>query len=145
MYNSRYKNNNAFKGFFPVLENVINEVANTPIQNLNQENNSITARPKANILEHEDRYEIAIAMPGFSKKEINIELDKNELTVSASKEETSDKKYKLREFATNNMKRIFKVPNFINREEIRAEFKNGILNIQLFKAEEVKPKAITIK
>ena len=140
-----YKNNNAFKGFFPVLDNVINEVANTPIHNLSRENNSITVRPKANILEHEDRYEIAIAMPGFSKKDIHIELDKNELSVSACKEENTDKKYKLREFAMNNVKRVFKVPNFINKEEIKAEFKNGILNIQLFKAEEVKPKAITVK
>ena len=140
-----HKNKNGFGKLFPAIDNVMNEVMRMPVSKTNYSSETLSSRPKANIIEHENKYEIAIAMPGFSKKDISIELEKNQLTISANIEDNKERKYNLREFSLNNMKRVFKVPSFINREDIKAELKNGILMIQLLKSEEVQPKTITIK
>ncbi len=140
-----HKNKNGFGKLFPSIDNVMNEVMRMPVSKTNYSSETMSSKPKANIIEHENKYEIAIAMPGFSKKDISIELEKNQLTVSANKEDNKERKYNLKEFSLNNMKRVFKVPSFINREDIKAELKNGILMIQLLKSEEVQPKTIAIK
>ena len=97
---------------------------------------------KTDIREKKDRYLIDIDLPGFSKENIKITLENGYLNISAkvSKEENHDheEKYVHRERFFGECSRSFYVGDEIVEEDINAEFKNGILKIEIPKKEEVK-------
>ncbi len=96
--------------------------------------------PAANILEGEQSFTIELAVPGFVKENINIELDNDRLTISSKENPTIDvkKKYTRKEFGYKSFKRIFDLPETINIKEIKASYEQGILKIELPKKEEAK-------
>lgn len=129
---------------FPAIENIINELANAPIQNPVQKSNGNT-RPKANIISKDDHYAIELALPGFKKEDIEITLNKDELIVASKEIQPEETNYTLREYDYSNFTRRFLLPDNIEKNKIDASFLNGILSISLFIAEEAKPKEIEIK
>ncbi len=108
------------------------------------------SKPAANIIENNDSFNIEFAVPGMDKKDFNIDLDKEILTISVSKEEEKEEdkvNYRRREFNYWNFKRSFTVGDRIDVENIKADYKNGILSVSLPKKEEAKdkgPKTIKI-
>ena len=100
--------------------------------------------PAVNIVENEKEYRIEVAVPGLSRKDFNIEIEEDVLTISSEqKEKKEDKKhnYMRREFSYSSFKRSFQLPETIDQEHIRASHDAGILAIQLPKKEEVVQKA----
>jgi HSP20 family protein len=111
---------------------------------------STQSRPAANVIEDKDGYRIELAVPGLSKKDININVEKDLLTIKANKEaeQKEDEKFTRKEFAYNEFSRSFRLPETIDLGNIKANFKNGILIISLAKKEEAKelpPRVIEIK
>ena len=109
---------------------------------------------KTDIKEKKDKYLIEMDLPGYEKENINIELNNGYLEVSAKvekeKHEGEDEtKFVRRERFYGECSRSFFVGEDVNEEDIKAEFKNGILVIELPKKEETKKlpetKKITIK
>ncbi len=112
---------------------------------------------KTDIKEKDNSYELAIDLPGFSKEEVNVELKDGYLTVSAAKalekNEKDDKakdkadKYIRRERYEGSMSRSFYVGKNLSEEDIRGEYKNGILRLEVPKkgAVEEKKHYITIE
>jgi HSP20 family protein len=102
--------------------------------------------PSTNISETEQAYHIEMAVPGFSKEDFKIDLEKDVLTVSSVKEsketndESADQKYRMREFGHGNFSRSFSIPEAVDKEEIKAEYLSGMLMITLPKKEVVKIK-----
>lgn len=94
-------------------------------------------RPSTNVMEEEDMFKVQMAVPGFSKKDFKIELEKNVLKVYSEKEFDNEGEYTRREFGGRNFCRSFSVPETVDVENIKAEYKNGILSINLPKKEEV--------
>lgn len=97
--------------------------------------------PAVNVISNKDGYQLELAVPGLTKEDINIDLDKQVLTISASKEQQENEekpKFTRREFNYNTFKRSFKLPKTINIELIKADFENGVLSIELPKKEEAK-------
>ena len=93
---------------------------------------------KTDVKEKKDKYEIKIDMPGFEKKDIKLSLKKGYLEISAktSKEDNEEEeKYVRRERFFGECSRSFYVGEDITEEEIDAEFKNGILKIDVPKKE----------
>ena len=95
---------------------------------------------KTDIREHDEGYEVDIDLPGFKKDEISIELENGYLTVSAAKgldkdEEDKKGKYIRKERYAGAMQRSFYVGDDITEEDIKAEFKHGILKIFVPKKE----------
>ena len=90
---------------------------------------------KTDIRETKDKYIIDIDLPGFSKENINLSLNKGYLEISAKvdKEDNSndDEKYVRRERFYGECSRGFYVGDEIKEEDIQAEFKNGILKIEV--------------
>lgn len=85
---------------------------------------------KTDIQEHEDRYELAVEMPGFAKEDIALDLKNGYLTVSASKqdkEEDKDTKYVRRE-RSYSCNRTYYVGD-LDKEDIKAKYDNGILSV----------------
>ena len=100
--------------------------------------------PAVNIMEDEKEFRIDVAAPGLSKKDIQIDLDDDVLTISSEQKderEEKDRRYMRREFSYNSFKRSFQLPDTIDQESIKASHESGILTIQLPKKKEVVQKA----
>jgi len=97
--------------------------------------------PSANVKEKDDKFEIELAVPGFDKEQVKVELNDKVLTISSEREEHNEEKeekYSRREFRYSSFSRSFRLPENIQEGEIKANFKNGILTIEVPKAIEVK-------
>ena len=96
---------------------------------------------KTDIQEHEDGYTLEMDLPGFKKEEIQIELNNGYMTISAAKgldEDEKDKKsgkYIRRERYTGSCQRSFYVGEDVTEEDIKAEYKHGILKLFVPKKE----------
>jgi len=103
--------------------------------------------PPFNILKwNEDQYEIQIAITGFEKEEIRVEVERNQLSVFGESKEMSlgDAMYLHRGLATRDFEKTFTLAEHM---EVRlAEIRNGMLRIQLFRnvPESEKPRIIDI-
>ena len=97
---------------------------------------------KTDIQEHDDGYTLEMDLPGFKKDEIKVELNNGYMTISAAKgldEDEKDKKsgkYIRRERYTGSCQRSFYVGEDVTEEDIKAEFKHGILKLFVPKKEE---------
>ena len=108
---------------------------------------------KTDIKEKKDKYIIEMDLPGYEKDNINIALNNGYLEVSAKVEkednEENEEKFVRRERVYGECSRSFYVGEDIKEEDIEAEFKNGILKIDVPKKEELEKepeiKKITIK
>ena len=96
---------------------------------------------KTDIKELDHGYELEIDLPGFKKEQIKASLENGYLTISAEKgldEEEQDKKngrYIRRERYTGACERTFYVGEDVTHEDIKAEFKHGILKLFIPKKE----------
>lgn len=110
---------------------------------------------KTDIKDKGDSYEMVIDLPGFKKEEITVELDHGYLTISAArgldqdeKEKDTDK-YIRRERYAGACQRSFYVGETVTQEDIKAEFKHGILKLMIPKqnpaVKEKKDKYIAIE
>ena len=92
--------------------------------------------PAMNVKEHEDDFEIEIAAPGFTKKDFEVTIDGNILHVSGEKKEED---YTCKEFSYKSFKRSSTLPESIDiDQDVKAKYKDGILQIKLLKKEEAK-------
>lgn len=100
--------------------------------------------PSVNIKENADAFKVEMAVPGFDKKDFKINLDHNVLTISSEKKvENEDKKnecFTRREYCYQSFSRSFTLPDAANGDKISAKYENGILNVEIPKREEAKPK-----
>jgi len=100
--------------------------------------------PSANIIEDENEFRIELAVPGLSKKEIKVELDNDVMRIyyeHKEKKEDKESNYLKREFCHSSFERSFQLPDSIDRDKIKANHNEGVLNISLPKRKEVVSKA----
>ena len=96
---------------------------------------------KTDIKEKKDKYIIEMDLPGFEKENIKLELNNGYLTIKGKQENKIDEeeeKYVHKERFYGECTRSFFVGDNIKEEDIDAEFKNGILKIDIPKKEEQK-------
>ena len=91
---------------------------------------------KTDVKEIEGGYQVAVEMPGFDKSEISVELDKGDLTLTASIDfntavQDEDDKYIRRERYAGTMQRSFYVGDSLQQEDIKARYENGILKLEV--------------
>ena len=99
---------------------------------------------KTDVRETDSGYEVDIDLPGFTKDEINIQLDNGYLSISAAKgldkdEQDKEGKYIRKERYAGSMSRSFYVGNAITQDDIKAKYESGILRLSVPKkaAEEI--------
>ena len=112
--------------------------------NLNFFDQNNTVIPAVNIKETDQNFTIELLAPGMTKGDFKVEVDKNQLTISAEKksesEENSDN-YHRREFSFQSLRRTFTLPeNIVEDEKINAQYNEGILYVTIPKKEEAQPK-----
>ena len=91
---------------------------------------------KTDIQELENEYQLDIELPGYDKKDINVELKNGNLTVYVDKKEekeekSEDGKYIRKERYIGRSSRSFRVGNHLDQEDIHASYKNGLLRIAI--------------
>jgi len=104
--------------------------------------------PAVDLIDKQDKLVAKVELPGVEKKDVKLSLNDSNLTIQGEmkKDEESKKEdYYYRERAYGNYSRTISLPTEIDKERIKAKFKNGILEITMPKKPEVKPKEITIE
>ena len=122
---------------FDVFDNVFDSVFN-----LNESN---TSYPPYNILKSDNNYTISLAIAGFSKDEIDISLQENELVIKGvAKDQNNKIEFLHRGIAGRNFERKFRLADTIKVSD--ANYENGLLNIYLEREipEHQKPRKIEI-
>ena len=104
--------------------------------------------PTVDTSETENGYEIRAELPGVSEDDVNVSVTDNVLTIKGEKrqeEETEGKNYHRVERRYGSFQRSFTLPRHIETDAINAEFKEGVLTLEIPKAEVAKPTEIPIK
>lgn len=102
--------------------------------------------PEADILENKDAYVLTADLPGVSREGLEVTLEDNTLTiVGRRKEARAEGRALLRESQPADFRRVFELAPSIDTNKINAHIADGVLTVELPKAERVKPRKITIK
>jgi HSP20 family protein len=112
-----------------------------------EEYESAVWMPLTDIVENKDSYTLRLDLPGVEKKDVKISYSNGELQISGERKEEKeekDSKFHRVERSFGRYYRSFRLPEKIKDDQIKAEFKNGSLNILIPKADEIKPKEIEI-
>ncbi|MBK9734821.1 MAG: Hsp20/alpha crystallin family protein [Saprospiraceae bacterium] len=139
MFRPNYKNVNSD------INRFLGDVFNRPLSECVAEKAVNKSFAFSNIEELEDRFVVHIAVPGFAKDQITINIEKNKMTVAGKKESDTNIKYNLREFKFDDFSRSFNLPEDIKSDNIEATFENGVLSIDIPKSEKAAPKTIEVK
>lgn len=94
------------------------------------------AAPAVNVIESEKEYKVEIAVPGMTKEDFNVHLDtNNQLVISMEKKSESKNeegsRYLRREFSHYKFQQLLALPDNVNKEQINAFVKDGVLTINL--------------
>jgi HSP20 family protein len=106
-----------------------------------------TWMPSVNIRETEQAFFVEAELPGLTKKDIDITLENNILKLSGERrfeKDTTEESYHRVERSYGTFLRTFSLPSQVNAESVKASFKDGVLTIEVPKAEEAKPRKIAI-
>ena len=106
-----------------------------------------TAYPKVNVYEYDDKVGIIAEIPGLDKKNVSVEVEENVLTISGDKHGFEDDGGKCitRELKHSSFKRSFNLGEQLDGDEVSANFKDGILSINIPKVEPELPKKNIVK
>ena len=98
------------------------------------------------IFNGEDQVILRLEMPGVTKKDLDVKVDNDLLIISGKKELANvDGKYLIREIKSGDYHQEFTLDDTIDRQNIDASIKNGVVTIVLSLKESEKPKKIQVK
>lgn len=104
-------------------------------------------KPAVDVYEDDDKLVIKAELPGVDKKDISVDLNDGVLTLAGTRSyenEVKEEHYYHRERAYGKFHRSFTLPAGHDPEKIKADFKDGLLRIEVPKPEEKKPKKISV-
>ncbi len=106
--------------------------------------------PAINVVEHKDRFDISLTIPGIDANKVKVELHEKVLNISYDhEEETEDKNKKgeilRQEYSYFSFSRSLALPKNVDESTISAKASKGILNITVKKLPESQPKTVEIK
>jgi HSP20 family protein len=103
--------------------------------------------PVADVFEDDDKFTIAMEIPGVNEKDLNVTLEGNVLTVRGERQfskENKSKSFQRVERAYGSFARSFTLPAVVDPNSIEAQYHNGVLELHLTKRADAKPKQIKI-
>jgi HSP20 family protein len=137
-------------GEMTAMQNRINRLFNEPYWPVGRMEDDIGMgmwNPVVDLYEKDDHFVIKAELPGVNKKDIAIDLKDRVLTLSGERSyenEVKDENYYRRERSYGKFQRAFTLPADVDSDKIKAEFNDGLLQIEVPKPEEQKPKKVTI-
>ena len=106
-----------------------------------------TFAPPVDVYEDEHSITLKIEVPGIDEKDIDVRLENNTLTVHGERKfekEEKEENYRRVERQYGSFTRTFTLPNTVDAENVTANYDKGVLNVQLAKKSEAKPKQIKV-
>lgn len=103
--------------------------------------------PMVDVAETKDEVIVRAEVPGMTKEDISVTLQDNVLTLRGERKQETEAKsatFHRLERSYGSFVRSFTLPTLVQVEKAKADYKDGVLTINLPKAEEVKPKEISI-
>jgi len=103
--------------------------------------------PAVDILEQDGNIVLKAELPGVDPKDVEVRVENNTLTLRGERRldnETQRENYHRVERSYGTFTRSFSLPNVVDTEKIKAEYRDGVLNVTLPTKEEAKPKQISI-
>ena len=113
-----------------------------------EKNAEVAWSPRVDVHESDKEITIDVEVPGIDKKDINVEVKDNTLTI------TGERKYEDKEEGTNchrterhygRFERTFGLPETVEQEKVDANYNNGVLHLTLPKTEKALPKKVDIQ
>src|ERR1700675_5014583 len=133
-----------FRGI-STLQNQFNRLFNESFRNPGEESSMTTWAPSVDIYETPNDLVVKADLPDVNEKDIDIRVENNLLTIRGERKfekAVSEENYLRVERTYGTFSRSFSLPNTVNAEAIHAEYKNGVLTINLPKREESKPRQV---
>jgi HSP20 family protein len=119
--------------------------------NLTNDEESITVAewaPLVDIAEDDKEYLIKVELPEVQKDDVKVTVESGTLTISgerkAEKEEKGRKFHRVERYY-GRFERSFTIPDDAESDDVKAEFKDGVLRVRLAKSEKARPKQIEVK
>jgi len=116
-------------------------------RNRSSQSDLATWAPAVDIYETENELVVKADLPDFQDKDIDVRVENNTLTIRGERKFEKDVKeenYLRIERAYGSFMRSFSLPNTVSSENIRADYRNGVLTLHMAKREESKRKQIKI-
>lgn len=138
----KWRNWNPYTDLADSIEKLFNEGL---IQNLD-ESPRIWA-PAVDVVEEETAYLIKADIPGLTREDVHVEVDKNTLTIRGEKKEEKEekgKRYYRKERTHGTFTRSFSLPDNVDADSIKAVHKEGVLELTIPKKEKEKPRKIEV-
>jgi HSP20 family protein len=130
-----------------VLRNSMDRVADRELAVAPNSWKSFNWSVALDVVESEDEYLVKASLPGIDPDDLEITFDDNLLTLKGEvkeEQEIEEARYHLRERRYGSFTRSIRMPAGIESDKIVANYDKGVLELHLPKAEEIKPKKITI-
>ena len=107
-----------------------------------------TWHPSVDISENENAFVLKAELPGVNREDINIDINNETLTLKGEKkfeEKTEKENYVRVERSYGSFSRTFALSDKVDTENVKASYKDGVLEVTLPKKEEAKPKEIKVE
>ena len=125
--------------FFDDVDQMISQAFSHPLETKNE---SWSFSPFMNVNESDSEYTVSMDLPGVDKKDVEVNMSEGIVTVSGERkniQQGKDKSCIWKETSHGTFQRSFELSSTVQEDKIKAHFKNGVLNLNIPKAEEVKP------
>jgi HSP20 family protein len=103
--------------------------------------------PASDVVETKNAIVVRAELPGLTEKDITVEVENGMLLIKGERKfekETDEKGYRRIERAYGNFLRTFTLPPNVAQDKIRAAYTNGLLEVEIPKKEEARPKTINV-
>ncbi|UQD57250.1 Hsp20/alpha crystallin family protein [Flavobacterium sp. K5-23] len=129
-------------GLGPVANTIFDDLVSRDLFDWSDKNFSSlgSSLPSVNLKETDKKIEVELAAPGLRKEDFKVEINNNMLFISSEKEEEKEEKrkkdnYYRKEFNYQSFCRSFSLPDYVDENKINANYKDGILHIEIAKKE----------
>jgi HSP20 family molecular chaperone IbpA len=117
---------------------------NRPARPVHEVGDRPVLAPAVDIFENADEYRVVADLPGVRQEDIGIDLERGELVLFAKREVPREGEGLALGRREGDFRRVFRIPEDLDRNKVEASFDNGVLQIRLPKSERVKPRRISV-
>jgi HSP20 family protein len=103
--------------------------------------------PLVDVIEDEKEYLIKVELPEVQKEEVKVTVENGTLTITGERKaerEQKGRRFHRVERYCGRFERTFGIPDDVKSDDVKAEFKDGVLRVRLAKSEKARPKQIEV-
>jgi HSP20 family protein len=129
------------------LQEQVNRLFEATFPNRGEQSSLTTWAPAVDIYETENALVLKADLPDMNEKDLDIQIENNMLTIRGERkfeQNVKEDNYLRVERTYGSFSRSFSLPSTVNNEAIRADYKNGVLTVELPKRAEAKPKQVKV-